>query len=133
MNDDLRVLSIRQPWAWLITSGHKTIENRTWSSDYRGPILIHAGRHWDPSGFDRDFEKWLAKRGITLPLDLPRGGIVGAARISDVVTHSADPFFFGPYGFALQQAKPLPFLPCNGQLNLYRPTDAQRRHFQQHA
>jgi hypothetical protein len=36
-------LSIRQPWAWLIVQGHKPIENRTWPTTYRGPLLIHAG------------------------------------------------------------------------------------------
>lgn len=38
----MKVLSIRQPWAWLIVNGHKDVENRTWDSYYRGPLLIHA-------------------------------------------------------------------------------------------
>lgn len=36
------VLSIKQPHATLICAGIKTVENRTWKTDYRGKILIHA-------------------------------------------------------------------------------------------
>jgi tetratricopeptide (TPR) repeat protein len=38
----MRCLSVRQPWAWAICLGEKTIENRTWATDYRGTIAIHA-------------------------------------------------------------------------------------------
>jgi len=43
----MKALSIRQPYAWLIVSGIKTLENRTWRTDYRGPLLIHAGLRID--------------------------------------------------------------------------------------
>lgn len=36
-----RVLSIQNPWASLILAGHKDIETRTWSTNYRGPLYIH--------------------------------------------------------------------------------------------
>ncbi len=39
----MRALSVRQPWASLIASGRKTIELRSWSTKYRGPLLILAG------------------------------------------------------------------------------------------
>ena len=38
----MKILSIRQPWAALIVHGFKETENRTWSTSYRGPVLIHA-------------------------------------------------------------------------------------------
>lgn len=38
----MKVLSIIQPWAGLIVTGLKDIENRTWKTDYRGKLLIHA-------------------------------------------------------------------------------------------
>jgi hypothetical protein len=41
-----KALSIRQPWAHLIVAGIKQIENRTWTTRYRGPLLIHAGQLW---------------------------------------------------------------------------------------
>lgn len=51
----VKVLTIKQPWAHLIINGYgnrsskwyKDIENRTWSTDYRGRLYIHAGKSWD--------------------------------------------------------------------------------------
>ena len=42
----MRALTIRQPWASLIAAGVKTIETRSWSTKYRGPLAIHAGKQW---------------------------------------------------------------------------------------
>ena len=42
----MKVLSVKQPWAYLICSGIKDIENRTWKcpQKYIGQrVLIHAG------------------------------------------------------------------------------------------
>jgi len=42
----MKALSVRQPYASLICYGVKTVENRTWKTDYRGRMLIHAsGKH----------------------------------------------------------------------------------------
>jgi len=40
----MKALTIRQPWASLIAAGVKTIETRSWSTRYRGPLAIHAGK-----------------------------------------------------------------------------------------
>ena len=39
----LRVLTIREPWASLIGKGIKTIETRSWQTNDRGKLYIHAG------------------------------------------------------------------------------------------
>jgi len=46
----MKALSVKQPWASLIARGHKTIEVRTWSTSYRGPLLICASRRPDIDG-----------------------------------------------------------------------------------
>lgn len=38
----MKVLSIKQPWASLIALGIKPIENRSWKTNFRGRIYIHA-------------------------------------------------------------------------------------------
>ena len=83
----MKILSIRQPWAYLIANGQKNIENRTWWSKYRGPFLIHAS---------------LALDRKVVPEDLETGGIVGIAEIVDCVTHHRSKWFAGPYGFVLR-------------------------------
>jgi hypothetical protein len=36
----VKALSIKEPWLTLIVDGKKTIETRTWMTDYRGPLLL---------------------------------------------------------------------------------------------
>ena len=40
----MKALSVRQPWAWLIVNGHKTVENRSWRTNHRGDLLIHVSQ-----------------------------------------------------------------------------------------
>ena len=40
----MKVISLLQPWASLIALGEKKIETRSWKTDYRGPLLIHASK-----------------------------------------------------------------------------------------
>lgn len=36
----MKALSVQQPWASQIAAGSKTIETRTWPTEYRGDLLI---------------------------------------------------------------------------------------------
>lgn len=40
----MKALTISQPYASLIASGEKWVENRSWFTNYRGPLAIHAGK-----------------------------------------------------------------------------------------
>jgi len=40
-------ISLWQPWASLIALGAKRYETRSWPTNYRGPLLICAGKHFD--------------------------------------------------------------------------------------
>lgn len=40
----MKALTISQPYADLIASGAKWVENRRWETLYRGPLAIHAGK-----------------------------------------------------------------------------------------
>lgn len=40
----MKALTVKQPWAELIVSGAKDIENRTWRTNFRGRVLIHAAK-----------------------------------------------------------------------------------------
>ena len=42
-----KAISIKQPWAYLIASGTKDVENRTWKTNFRGRVLIHVGAKVD--------------------------------------------------------------------------------------
>ena len=56
----LRCISVRQPWAELIAAGIKQVENRTWRTDYTGPLGIHASRSKDTLNdmTDEEMKEW---------------------------------------------------------------------------
>lgn len=114
----MKALSVRQPWAWLIVNGYKPYENRTWNTKLRGEILIHAGQIFDHDGYN-----WVRESFPEIPMPQPfefeRGGIVGAANLWEVATASSSPWFFGPLGFCLSEAKPLPFVAMPGRLGFF--------------
>ena len=39
----MKALTLKQPWATLISEGLKEYEFRSWKTSYRGKLLIHAG------------------------------------------------------------------------------------------
>lgn len=121
-------LSIRQPWAWLIVNGFKDVENRTWPTNFRGPVLIHAGKTMTKAEYEACvlFIAPIERVGNwRLPafdvLKAQCGGIVGQARITGCVTESNSPWFVGEYGFTLCEALPLEFEPCKGALGFFKP------------
>ena len=40
----MKAISLWQPWATLMAAGLKKNETRSWSTSYRGPLLIHAAK-----------------------------------------------------------------------------------------
>lgn len=46
----MRAITVKQPWAWAIAHGGKSIENRSRGTTYRGPLAIHAGLAWSERG-----------------------------------------------------------------------------------
>ena len=120
----MKALSIRQPWAWLILHGGKDIENRTWTTRFRGPFYVHAAKGMTRQEYDtaRDFA---ASRGIPIPdyHDIDRGGIVGTAHLVDCHSFNESPWFFGPYGFVLEKVNPLPFHALKGELGFFDVLD----------
>lgn len=117
----MKVLSIRQPWAWLIAHGYKDIENRDWVTHHRGAFLIHASKTMTKDDLQGCYDTLgnLARyEGIIInpphAATLERGGIVGIAYIVDCVTESDSPWFFGERGFVIKQPQPLPFYPLKG-------------------
>lgn len=115
-------LSIRQPWAWAILYAGKDIENRSWSTSFRGPVCIHASKGMTRREYD-EFEgvyamDWRVPT-IPEPQQLLRGGIVGTAEIVGCVNRSSSPWFFGTWGFVIANAQPVDFIPCKGALGFF--------------
>lgn len=41
----MKAITLWQPWASLVALGEKKIETRSWATNYRGPIAIHAAKN----------------------------------------------------------------------------------------
>lgn len=124
----LKAISIRQPWASMIVLGFKPVENRTWKTNYRGPVLIHAAQKFDDHGWmdirRRCFDLDPSHRLFDVLKDmvayaLPRGGIIGRAEVIDCVTSHPSPWFTGPYGHVMVDPQVMKFIPMRGELNYF--------------
>ena len=67
--DEIRALTVKQPWAHFIAKQGKTVENRPWATEYRGLLAVHAGAYsgWD-KGAESDpaaLETWKRWAGIS--------------------------------------------------------------------
>ena len=49
----MKCLTIKQPWASLIIDGYKKYEFRSWKTNYRGKIFIHAGKNLEKDMLNR--------------------------------------------------------------------------------
>lgn len=56
----MKALTLTQPWATLIACGAKRIETRSWATDFRGRIAIHAAKGLGPVGGKRGFQEQCA-------------------------------------------------------------------------
>lgn len=117
----MKALSIRQPWAWLIVNGYKDIENRTWTTKFKGKVLVHVSKTFNWADFN--IVKTLDEKYINNYIDnidsFDYGGIVGVVEIVDCVTEHKSKWFDGPFGFVLKNAKPLEFYSCKGRLGFF--------------
>lgn len=114
-----KAISIRAPWwVWILETGQpwqKTIENRTRRSHYRGPVLIHASSWWREQEVlaDQRSAMLAARADGSYPVppltmgDMKRfgGHIVGIADMVDCVEAHDSPWFCGPFGYVLENAR----------------------------
>lgn len=122
----MKVLTIKQPFATLIAEGLKEYEFRTWKKNYRGEILIHAGKRID---------KKAIKKFEHLNLEYPAGCIIAKVTLKDcilidkktrkileeknplVYNHVIKDSAWKGYGFKLENVEKISPIPINGKLS----------------
>jgi hypothetical protein len=119
----MKALSIQQPWLYAITDLDKRVENRTWKPPWwiiGRRIALHASKIDDRAGYViiRDIAN------VDVPPDLPRGCIVATAKVLGWIDESNDKWFFGPYGWILDDINKISPGPvfCRGALGLWDVT-----------
>jgi len=126
----IKALSFKQPFAWLIANGYLLVDDRSWGTQYRGPMLIHASK-----GLYEEYYQYI-KLHTDIPIPdrdkLAYGGVVGIARLvlcskpgelPAGISREQRAHFGGVhqeyYGFLFAQATPLPLMPCAGKLGIF--------------
>lgn len=86
----IKCITLIQPWATLVALGEKQIETRSWRTDYRGQLGIHAGKRIDYEACEEPrIKAALQKHGIYNPSQLPTGYILAICQIFDCVRMAA--------------------------------------------
>ena len=125
----MKAITIKEPYATLIAERLKEYEFRTWKTNYRGDVLIHAGK-----GVDKD----AMKRYEHLNLEYPSGCIIAKATITDCVSiddemkkllrDKNELIYYGviysdneskEYGFKLENVEKINYIYVNGKLSLW--------------
>lgn len=120
----MKTVTIRQPWASMIMNGSKTIEVRSWKTNYRGELAIHAGQK---------VEKEIAAHYDYSRDDLPTGVILGVVNLIEIMEFTPGlwrtlkhehknlgPFKENYVGWILDKPRLLrKFIPYKGQLGLF--------------
>lgn len=58
----MKVITLKQPWATLVAEGIKKYEFRSWKTNHRGKLLIHAG-----IGIDKEVMEKVKHLGLKFP------------------------------------------------------------------
>ncbi len=82
----MKAITLWQPWATLVALGAKKLETRPWHTNYRGPLAIHAAKHFRREDkalcANEPFYSTLRSAGITQFSELPLGAVVAVAELT---------------------------------------------------
>lgn len=105
-------LTVSEPYASLIIFAGKDVENRTWPTGYRGPLVIHAGKtsRYLPKKWEADWAEY--RNGWpALPVAPAFGQIVGVVDVVgclELADAPTGPWTEGPWCWMLANPRPLP-------------------------
>jgi hypothetical protein len=114
----MKAITIRQPWADAVVNGRKQVENRSRRTNFRGMLLIHAGRACEDTGDT-------CPDGSPVPEEFYFGAVVGVANLADCKEYTDeefgdDPWASGPWCWILKDTKAFHEpLDRGGQLGLW--------------
>src|SRR6266850_2664278 len=85
----MKAISLTQPWAALVAIGAKRYETRSWRTEFRDRLIIHASKgfpRWARECCEEPvFKEALAQAGYDRWQSLPVGAILGSVWLLDCV------------------------------------------------
>jgi len=137
----MKALSLWQPWARLIELGIKAVENRDWPTDYRGPLIIQAGKRWKPDEIKAEIDGRLEAGHIgdrdleDLDIETMRAQLGHAVCVVDIIGCSLARDSSSPWaapnedgsGYVFELANPRRVrVEVKGRQKLYSPSKEER-------
>jgi hypothetical protein len=124
----VKLLSVWGPWAQLLVLGLKDVENRSWTTAYRGPLAIHASKIGHPP---REVDRLLAQlerdKLITIAqadeiaerVDADRGHVIGVVQLVGTKRTSTSPWWVkGQIAWEVAGARTIERIPLVGKQGL---------------
>ena len=126
----MKVLSVKEPFATLITNGIKKIETRSWKTNYRGELFIHSsGKNIAKEFLINDFVINLIKN-----MDMNYGNIICKCNLVDCIymddefienikknqiEYNCGEYKVGRYAWIIDDIKTIYPIPTKGKLNIW--------------
>lgn len=85
-DEPAKCISMHQPWASLLVAGIKTVEGRSWSTSYRGPLWVASTvKKCHAAATDRARAEHAASTGSTagFPSEFPSASLLGRVIVTD--------------------------------------------------
>lgn len=137
----MKCLTLRQPWATLLALRAKKHETRSWSTNYRGPIAIHAGKNRDHVELleKQPFRCELNRAGYLVHDDFEFGAVIAVGKLVSCQPITLDlargvsetERLFGDWSpgqlaWELQDIKMVGPYPCRGYQRLWNWTGREK-------
>lgn len=125
----MKVISVKEPFASLIASGKKTIETRSFKTNYRGELFIHASG----KGIAKEFMNGFVEKLIE-NIDMNYGNIICRCNLVDcilmdeefissvkqnLVEYNCGEYKVGRYAWILKDVEPIYPIFAKGKLNIW--------------
>lgn len=126
----MKVISIKEPFATLIMNGSKLIETRSWKTNYRGELYIHAsGKSLAKEYFNNPYILELIK-----DMNMNYGNIICKGNLVDCVymdekflkkiksnkqEYNLGLYELGRYAWIFENIVPIYPIPAKGKLNIW--------------
>lgn len=129
----MKAITLWEPYASLVAMGIKTIETRSWLTNYRGQLLIHAAKHRPTAAEKRLLTQLKTEFGIEVMMN--PGCIVAVCNLVDcimmtselIAKQSAMEIIVGDwqpqrYAFLLENISPVAPINACGFQGLWNPS-----------
>lgn len=127
----MKTITLTQPWASAVALGVKRVETRSWSTNYRGQIAIHAAKGFPK--YAKEFASEVWQEGGNWIVGMPLGCVVAVAELVAILPTSGmtvdyllneekkwGDYSQGRFAWFLENVRALPEpIPAKGALGLW--------------